>query len=373
MLTPPVDDAPPAAEGAAPAAGCWVETAWAHLVAKPEFSLRPQPWTLPLAGPGPAGPSGVPARIVVLGMSSDYGNGLLLHLLRLGCVPVGLVTSTRLHTLSEETLFAHAAAALGIPYLAVGDINTTAAIDALRALKPDALFVFSFDQIFAAPVLAVPRVGAVNFHPSLLPRFRGAEPLFWQVFFGEREAGLTAHLITERIDAGPIVGQVRVPVEPTDTAGRLARRTVLAAGPLLDQVVRAVAAGHLAGELPDLQHGSYQRGLPSMALDWQRPAAELERFVRAGRPDAPAFVTWQGERYDILDASTTPHEGPPGMVIAVTPQGPIVGTGEQALLLRRVVGPACDGRGPRGLRVQVGDVLLGGDAAGTPVPGGSCR
>lgn len=362
MLTPPLDDAPPRADGSSTATAAWVDAAWAHLTAKPEFSLRPQPWTLPLGDGRP--PSGeLPARILVLGMSSDYGNGLLLQLLRLGCVPVGLVTSTRLYSTNEGTLFAHAAAALDIPYRALPNVNAPAAVEALRDLEPDALFVFSFDQILKPAVLAVARHGAVNFHPSLLPRFRGPEPLFWQILLGEREAGLTAHLMTERIDAGPILGRVRVPVHPHDTAGTLARRIVLAAEPLLAGLVRAVVAGRLEGYPPDLAQGSYQRGLANLALDWRRPATELERLVRAGRPDTPPVLVWRSARYYVHAARVVPQSGAPGVVVAVTDEGPIIGTGDQALLLTEVTAASEDGHGPRALRLRPGDDLLGETSA----------
>lgn len=350
----------PSAGGASPAApaavAAWADAAWERLAAKPEFSLRPQPWPPLPALDGRASRAGAPPRVVVLGISSDYGNGLLLHLLRLGCAPVALVTSTRLNAAADATLFAHAAAALDVPYLALGDVNAPEAIERLRSLQADVFFVFSFDQIFGPRLLALARLGCVNFHPSLLPRFRGPEPLFWQILSGERESGLTAHLMCERVDAGPILGQVRVPVEPDDSAGSLARRIVLAAQPVLADVLHRCAVGELRGTPPDLAQGSYQRAAKSTALDWRRPAAELERLVRAGRPDTPAHVVWRGQRYDVLSCRVVPGAAAPGVVVAIVPDGPIVGTGAQCLVLTRIVarGECADASV---LRLHIGDRL----------------
>ncbi|MBI2322130.1 MAG: methionyl-tRNA formyltransferase [Chloroflexi bacterium] len=341
------------------ASAAWIDAAWGRLAAKPEFSLRPRPRPAPPVPDGRASRAGAPPRVVVFGISSDYGNGLLLHLLRLGCAPVALITSTRLHHSADATLFAHAAAALDVPYLALADVNAPEALERLRALQPDVFLVFSFDQIFEPRTLALPRHGCVNFHPSLLPRFRGPEPLFWQVLLGERESGLTAHLMSERIDAGPILGQVRVPVQADDTAGRLARRIVLAAEPLLGDVLRMCAAGELGGTPPELAHGSYQRSASSTALDWRRPATELERLVRAGRPDAPAHLVWRGARYDVLSCRVVPGAGTPGVVLAVTKEGAVVATGEQCLLLAEVATLRVESAEGGTLGLRVGDDLAG--------------
>lgn len=315
----------------------WAKAAWAHLLAKPELSLRPQRWPVPLLPDGRSLRAEPPVRIVVFGVSSDYGNGLLLQLLRLGRVPVALVTSTRLHAASGETLFAQAAAALDVPFLAFPDVNAPGAVECLRALRPDVVLVFSFDQILGPAILRLARHGCINFHPSLLPRYRGPEPLFWQVLSAERESGLSAHLMTQRIDGGPILAQVPVAIQPDDSAGSLARRIVARADGALAGVLGALASGRLVGTRPDLTRGSYHRGAPRMALDWRRPATDLERLVRAGRPDCPPYFVWSGERHEVLDCRVVPGAGAAGVVVAVTRKGPVVATSEQCLLLTRVM------------------------------------
>jgi len=104
-----------------------------------------------------------------------------------------------------------------IPVWFESDVNSSDFIARLSNITPDLLICAAYPQILKQPVLQVPRYGAVNSHPSLLPRCRGAHPVFWAIATGESETGVTMHFMEERIDAGPIITQIRFPIQADDT------------------------------------------------------------------------------------------------------------------------------------------------------------
>lgn len=108
---------------------------------------------------------------------------------------------------------AAAVARARIPHLRAADVNAPATLEAIASLRPDLLLSAAYPQIFGPAVLALAPAGAINFHPSLLPRCRGAHPHFWAIATGEPEGGVTAHYMTERLDDGPIVAQITFPIQ----------------------------------------------------------------------------------------------------------------------------------------------------------------
>lgn len=100
----------------------------------------------------------------------------------------------------------------GIPCIEVFDVNDASVIDMLAGFNPDLLISAAYPQILSKELLSLPRLGGVNFHPSLLPRYRGAHPHFWSIAKGEKVSGLSAHFMTDKIDDGDIVAQVEYPI-----------------------------------------------------------------------------------------------------------------------------------------------------------------
>jgi methionyl-tRNA formyltransferase len=123
-------------------------------------------------------------------------------------------TVLRLSASTEQSVTVDALASrVSSPVLTIGDLRQPGALAALQATEPDLIVVACFTSLLPPEVLAIPRLGGVNVHPSLLPRGRGPEPLFWSFRRGERETGVTVHRMTERFDAGTILRQERVPID----------------------------------------------------------------------------------------------------------------------------------------------------------------
>lgn len=244
---------------------------------------------------------GAGMRVVFFGIPSDYGTAFFLHLIERRTNIVAAVCSTRWQrTHPKADLIARIAGHLGRPVEVTANANAETFVRSLKAYEPDIVVMASFDQILAREALAVPTRGWLNIHPSLLPRHRGPEPIYWTIAQGDRAAGISVHLTVPRIDAGPILAQRRVAVTRRETAGTLCKRLVAEGLDGLDETLLALAAGHAAAITPDLNKGSYEPPVRQTPLDWDQPYAQLDRLVRAGDPDQPPHFDFGGERRFVL-------------------------------------------------------------------------
>jgi methionyl-tRNA formyltransferase len=281
-----------------PFADPWLDELAVRIWSKSEFSMVPidyeQVPQRPYSGP-PLDERGL--RLIFVGIPSDYGTAFLLHLIERRVNLVAAVCSTRWQrTHPKPDLIARLAGHLGRPVEVTADANAEPFIRALRGYQPDVVVMASFDQILAAPTLEVPSRAWLNIHPSLLPRHRGPEPIYWTIAGGDPQAGITVHQTVPRIDAGPILAQRRVEVRPDDTAGSLARRLVAAGLPALDETLSRLERGGVAALESPGAAGSYESPVRQTELDWDQPFLRLERLVRAGQPDQPPYFSHRGRR-----------------------------------------------------------------------------
>lgn len=187
------------------------------------------------------------------------------------------------------------AAAAGVPVLQPESINTPDGIAALKAWSPDLLVVAAYGQILKPGVIEAPRLGAINVHASLLPKYRGAAPVAHSILAGETETGVTIIRITPGLDAGEMLAKATLAIHPDETAGELeARLAPLGAGLALD-VIRRMKEGPVAGEKQDpAQVTKAPKLTKEMGLiDWSQPAARIDRHVRAMQPWPTAYTYLQ--------------------------------------------------------------------------------
>jgi methionyl-tRNA formyltransferase len=191
------------------------------------------------------------------------------------------------------------AAEQGIPCLTPDDPNAQDIVARIAALRPDFLFSFYYRLLLKAPLLAIPRQGALNMHGSLLPRYRGRVPVNWAIIHGETETGATLHYMTERPDNGDIVAQTAVPVLPDDTAGEVFDKVTVAAELTLYQSLPGLIAGTAPRRRQDLSKGAYFGGRKPEdgRLAWSQDATRIHNLVRAVAPPYPgAFTDLGGQR-----------------------------------------------------------------------------
>jgi len=165
------------------------------------------------------------------------------------------------------------------------DVLVTSKMDRLpamlRGLEPDVIFTAGFPWKLPPTLLALPRLGCINAHPSLLPRYRGPNPLFWQFMNGETRGGLTIHRMDADFDTGPILAQRAIEIAPDDDVDRFFPKLLALGLPMLTEALQAVAA-NLPGTIQPVEGASYAP-LATEAerwLDWTRAATQLRNQVR---------------------------------------------------------------------------------------------
>jgi methionyl-tRNA formyltransferase len=198
-------------------------------------------------------------------------------------------------------------------------LRDAAAAAEFAALGADAAVVAAYGLILPPAMLRAPRLGCVNVHASLLPRWRGAAPVQRALIAGDDKTGITIMEMTEGLDEGPILMQQALPIGPHDTAVSLTRALASLGARLVIAALAAAAAGRLVPRPQPKDGVSYAKklGRDEARLDWRLPAAELERRVRAFDPWPGAAFEHRGERIRVLAASLIPGAAPeiPGTVL----------------------------------------------------------
>ncbi len=221
--------------------------------------------------------------------------------------------------------------AAGVPLLATADLNAPESIAALRAAAPDLLFVVDFGQILSAAALAVPRLAAVNLHGSLLPAWRGAEPIRRALLAGDRATGVTAMLMDERIDTGGMLLAATVAIDARETYGTLRTKLAALGAEVMARTVAGLADGTLHPRAQDDRAASLARKLrkEERVIDWLQPAAALDLLVRALQPAPGAYTLRAGKRLTVGAAQTVAGRGAAGTVVSTEPLR--LGTGDGLL------------------------------------------
>jgi methionyl-tRNA formyltransferase len=251
-----------------------------------------------------------------------------------------------------------AAQALGLPVLQPESLRDPAVVAQLAALAPEAGVVAAYGAILRKNVLAIPPLGYLNIHPSLLPLHRGPTPVAGAILAGETETGVTIIRLDPGMDSGPVLAQAVVPLRPDARAGSLTDELFRLGAQLLVEVLPRYAAGDLT---PRPQEHS-QATLTGMLkkedglIDWALPAQVIERMVRAYDPWPGATTNWAGQSLRLLATAVAPEwagSEPPGSLLGRGAHGgPLVATGSGALELRELQ--------PAGRRAMSGAAWLAG-------------
>jgi len=242
------------------------------------------------------------------------------------------------------------AEALALP---ISQPANPAALGADRLLgQLDVLVVAAYSMILPPPVLSRPRFGCINVHTSLLPRWRGAAPIQRAILAGDTETGITIMQMDAGLDTGDILYQQSCPILADDTAGSLHDRLAVLGGECLVTVLDMLAQGTLRPARQDPGGVTYAEKISKeeARIDWQKPAEEIERQVRAFNPYPVAFTELAGKTIRVWQAAVIHRaagEEPAGRVVSYTPEGIDITTADKVLRLLRVQLP---GKKPVGAR-----------------------
>jgi methionyl-tRNA formyltransferase len=243
---------------------------------------------------------------------------------------------------------------LGIAVEQPASLRQDDAIARLREYRPDLMVVVAYGLILPQPVLDVPRIGCWNIHASLLPRWRGAAPIQRAILAGDERTGITVMQMDAGLDTGPMLLRRETPIGPRDSGGALHDRLAMLGAEAIVATIDEWQAGHLAARPQPAEGATYAAKIrkAEARIDWTRPAAEIDRQVRAFNPWPVAETSWQGRQLRIWQAEAEPR-GPdregarPGQVVESAGTRLLVATGAGALRLtqvqvagRRVMGAA---------------------------------
>ena len=251
-----------------------------------------------------------------------------------------------------------AALARGLPVWQPKGFRRPEAAEHLRALAPQVVVVAAYGHLLPVAVLAVPPLGCLNVHASLLPRHRGAAPISAAILAGDTVTGVTIMRLDAGMDTGDVLAQAQLPVLPDDTTASLSERLARLGATLLLAKLPRWAAGEIVPQPQEHAQATYTHPVRKEdgQINWHRPAAEIERQVRAYFPWPSAYTTWQGRRLQIWRATARSDgvPGEPGDVVLQKNDLAVV-TGEGILILhelqlegRRALPAADFARGQRG-------------------------
>lgn len=235
-----------------------------------------------------------------------------------------------------------AAERLGLPVLQPASLREPAVVETLAALRPDVGVVAAYGEILRRNVLAIPPLGYINLHPSLLPLHRGPTPVVGAILAGDTETGVTIMKLDQGMDSGPILAQLTEPLSPTARTGELTEHLFKIGARLLVEALEGYAAGQVVPRAQEHSQATVTRMLKKEdgQVDWTLPAIVIERMIRAYDPWPGANTSWNGQGLRLLAVAVVADwrgtEAPGSIVGRGAAGGPLVATGSGALELIEV-------------------------------------
>jgi methionyl-tRNA formyltransferase len=231
-----------------------------------------------------------------------------------------------------------------IPVLQPEKVRAPEVQQRLREIAPDAIVVIAYGQILPESILQIPRLGCINVHASLLPKYRGAAPIQWAIVRGERQTGVTIMLMDKGMDTGAMLLQRAIPIEPDDTTETLQPKLAQLGADLLCETLSGIESGAILPVPQDHAAATYAPLLKKTdgLIQWQESAARIYDQVRGFFPWPGAHTFFQGKLVKLLKVTIAPaaeREGraAPGTVVAVDQSiGPLIATGDGVLRILEI-------------------------------------
>ena len=304
-------------------------------------------------------------RIVVIGQAA-FGEQVLQRLLGKGYEVVGVSAPPHPAGGKPEPLRA-LAESKGLPVFGTAELRKAEVFAAYAALNPDLNVMAFVTDILRENVLSAPKLGTIQYHPSLLPRHRGASAMNWAIIQGDARTGLSIFWVDKGIDTGPVLLQKEVEITPDETLGTLYFNKLFPMGvDALEESVQMVASGTAPRVKQDESKATYEPICTEEhgKIEWGKPAAEVYNSIRGCNPSPGAHTTCKGALLKIFDctlAEDAAQAAAPGTVAAVTEKGFSVALRGGTLHVARVQpkgsAKVAAGEYARGAGLQGGEML----------------
>lgn len=233
----------------------------------------------------------------------------------------------------------------GLPVLQPQRMRSPEAVEQLAVYQPDLIVTAAYGQILPKAVLDMPRLGCVNIHGSLLPKYRGGAPIQRSIINGETVTGITLMYMAEGLDTGDMISQIEIPIEDHDTSGSVFEKLSEVGASLLQRELPLLLEGHVTAIPQNDEESTYAPNLKreDEKIDWNRSSRDIYNQIRGLLPFSGAFTIWEDEVFKVWEAlvPTEPSsEGTsstvPGTVLQLSSEGIEVATADGSLRLIKV-------------------------------------
>ena len=233
---------------------------------------------------------------------------------------------------------------LGLPVLQPEKLRTSDELVELIQMKPDLIVTAAYGQILPKDLLEVPRLGCINVHASLLPKYRGGAPIHQAVIDGEAETGVTIMYMVEKLDAGDIISQTSIPITDSDNTGILFEKLSVAGTELLKKTLPSILDGTNERIPQDERYVTFAGNITrdQEKIDWSRNGNEVFNQIRGLYPWPGAYSVFQGENVKVwqADKSEITSEALPGTIIKLLKDRLIIKTGDATSIAISELQPA---------------------------------
>ncbi len=283
-------------------------------------------------------------RIIVIGQA-PFGRECLQSLIDQGENIVGAITVPDVPGAKKPNPFKELAVEFNLPLIQPKNLKSKDVYEWVKEKKPDLLVLVFVTQFVSKEIINLATYGGINYHPSLLPKYRGGSAIAWALINGELQTGVTIHYIDEGVDTGDIILQEAVNIDPDDTTVTLYYNKLFPLGiRLVTEAVRLIREGKAPRIPQDPRLASYQPVLKPhhTVVDWRQMAHNIYNLVRGSVPAPGAITKFKGEELSIIEAMLIAQkeigkpEHEPGEVVEITEDGFVVQAGKDLLLVKKI-------------------------------------
>jgi len=277
-------------------------------------------------------------RIIIVGQAA-FGKEVLQALNKKDNEVVGIYTPPDIH--GRANPLKELAVQLGIPTFQPEDMRASEVYAEYVKLKPDLNIMAFVTDIIPGNILNYPKLGTIQYHPSLLPKHRGGSAINWAIINGEAKTGITIFWPDKGIDTGPILLQKEVEISPDDTVGSLYFNKLFPLG--IEALVKSteLIKQGIAPRVPQDESQASYEGLcteKDVVINWSQPVTKVYNLIRGTNPQPGAITHLRGRRLKIFDSEllTSSISGFPGEIVNTSKQGFVVAAANGAILVKRV-------------------------------------